>query len=90
MNYSKGVFVPQERLELEEGKEVVVSVGETASEDGAVMSSKEAADGWIGIHDPQQLKRMIYEARINGSRQPPELYPLPIIVGTSSGWIVCP
>ena len=72
-NYSKGVLVPQERFELEEGKEVVVSVGETASEDGAVKSLKEAAGGWIGMHDPEQLKRMIYEARINGSRQPPEL-----------------
>ena len=72
-NYSKGVFIPQERLDLEEGKEVVVSVGEIASEDGAVESLKEAAGGWIGMHDPEQLKRIIYEARINGSRQPPEL-----------------
>ena len=66
-NYSKGVFIPQERLDLEEGEEVVVSVGEIASEDGAVESLKEAAGGWIGMHDPEQLKRMIYEARINGS-----------------------
>ena len=72
-NYSKGVFIPQERLDLEEGKEVVVSVGEIASEDGAVKSLMEAAGGWIGMHDPEQLKRMIYEARINGSKQPPEL-----------------
>ena len=28
-NYSKGVFIPQERLDLEEGKEVVVSVGKS-------------------------------------------------------------
>ena len=63
-NYSKGVFIPQERLDLEEGKEVVVSVEEIASEDGALESLKEAAGGWIGMHDLEQLKRMIYEAQI--------------------------
>ena len=71
-NDSKGVFIPQERLDLEEGKEVVVSVEEITSEDGAVESLKETSGGWIGMHDPEQLKRMIYEARITGSRQPPE------------------
>ena len=65
--------MPQEGLDLEEGKEVVVSVEEITSEDGAVKSLKEAGGGWIGMHDPEQLKRMIYEARINGSRQPPEM-----------------
>ena len=72
-NYSKGVFIPQVRLDLEEGKEVVVAAGEIASEDGTVESLKETAGGWIGMHDPEQLKRMIYEAQINGSRQSHEL-----------------
>ncbi len=66
--YSKGVFVPQERLDLEEGSEVVVSVGEIASPDGAVASLGASAGGWIGMHDPEQLKRRIYEARMAGSR----------------------
>ena len=65
--------MPQERLDVDEGKEVVVSVANISSEDGAVESLEEAAGGWTGMHDPKQLKRMIYEARINGSRQPPEL-----------------
>ena len=60
VNFSKGVFIPQVRLDLEEGKEVVVSAGEIASEDGAVESLKEAAVAaeWIGIKrmiDPEQL-----------------------------------
>lgn len=67
--YSKGVFVPHERLDLKEGVEVVVSVGEFASPDSAVEWLRASAGGWIGMHDPTQFKRMIYEARIAGSRQ---------------------
>ena len=71
--YSKGVFVPQESLDLEEGKEVVVSIGEIISPGSAINSLGASAGGWIGMHDPEQLKRKIYEARIAGSRQKPEL-----------------
>lgn len=71
--YSKGVFVPQESHELEEGKEVVVSVGKIVSPGSAVESLGISAGGWIGRHDPEKLKRKIYEARIAGSRQMPEL-----------------
>ena len=71
--YSKGVFVPQESLDLEEGKEVVMSLGEIITPRSAVESLGDSAGGWIGMHDPEQLKRKIYEARIAGSRQKPEL-----------------
>ena len=30
-----------------------------------------AAGGWVGLHDPEELKRMLYQARIDGSREPP-------------------
>ncbi len=33
---------------------------------------KAAAGGWVGLHDPEELKRMIYQARIDGSREPPD------------------
>lgn len=71
--YSKGVFVPQESLDLEEGKEVIVSLGEIISPDSAVESLGASTGGWIGMHDPEQLKRKIYEARIAGSRHKPDL-----------------
>ena len=71
--YSKRVFVPQESLDLEAGKEVVVPVGEIVSPGSAVESLGASAGGWIGMHDPEQLKRKIYEARIAGSRKKPEL-----------------
>ena len=38
-----------------------------------VEQLKAAAGGWVGMHDPEELKRMLYEARITGSREPPVL-----------------
>ena len=32
-----------------------------------------AAGGWLGLNDPEELKRMLYQARIDGSREPPVL-----------------
>ena len=71
--FSKGVFVPQKRIDLEEGKEVVVPVGEVVSAASIVESLRASAGGWIEMHDPEPLKRIGYEARIAGSRQKREL-----------------
>ena len=30
-----------------------------------------AAGGWVGLVDGEELKRMLYQARIDGSREPP-------------------
>ena len=32
-----------------------------------------AAGGWVGLVDGEELKRMLYKARIDGSREPPVL-----------------
>ncbi len=32
-----------------------------------------AAGGWVGLHDPETLKQMLYQARIDGSRESPVL-----------------
>ena len=77
MKYSKGVFVSQEQVDLEEGKEVVVCVGEVASATSVVESLRVSANRWIGMHDPEHLERIVYEARIAGSRQKRELYQCP-------------
>ena len=29
-----------------------------------------AAGGWVGLNDPEEMKRMLYQARIDGSREP--------------------
>ena len=65
--------MPQERLDVEEGEEVVVAIDDGASSEGAVAGLRESAAGWTGMHDPQQVKRMIFNARVSGSRQAAEL-----------------
>ena len=69
--FSKGVLEPLEAIDLEEGAEVSVSIEETPSPKHDPEAMRAGAGGWIGQHDPEELKRMIYAARITGSREPP-------------------
>ena len=71
--YSKGVLEPLEAIDLEEGAEVSVSIEETPSPKHDLEAFRRAAGGWKGNSDPEGLKRMIYESRISGSREPPDL-----------------
>ena len=38
-----------------------------------VEQLKAAAGGWVGLIDGEELKRVLYQARIDGSREPPVL-----------------
>ena len=38
-----------------------------------VEQLKAAAGGWVGLVDGEELKRVLYQARIDGSREPPVL-----------------
>ena len=38
-----------------------------------VEQLKAAAGGWVGLVDGEELKRVLYQARIDGSRDPPVL-----------------
>lgn len=67
--FSKGVFRPLEPLHLAEGKEVTLSIEEVASPAHAIEALRASAGGWVGSHDPDELKRTIYEARVTGSRE---------------------
>ena len=71
--YSKGVLEPLEELDLEEGAEVSVSIKEAPSRERKLEALRRSAGGWKGNSDPEELKRMIYESRIRGSRIPPDL-----------------
>ena len=114
--FTNGAIVPLEPLDIEEGKEIVVTLEEEApgseeaedaaltraiekglkgkrvgveevkkilrewdeaenapSPEGAIEALRASAGGWVGMHDPEELKRMIYEARITGSREEPRL-----------------
>ena len=71
--YSNGVLEPLEAIDLEEGAEVSLSVREEPSRDSAEEAFRRAAGSWKGNSDPDELIRMIYEYRITGSREPPNL-----------------
>ena len=71
--FSKGVLTPLEPLDLEEGKEVMVSIEDVPSTDHRLEALRASAGGWEGGRDPEELKRMLYEARVKGSRDPVDL-----------------
>ena len=71
--YSKGVIVPLEAHDLEEGSELFidVSVAPSRSDEERMKRTMSAAGGWKGRHDPEELKRRLYEARLAGSKEKP-------------------
>ncbi len=73
--YSNGILTPLEPLDLEEGKEVTLSIDPaprlSAEERRGTMRS--AAGRWKGTHDPEELLRNIYSDRLVNSRPEPKL-----------------
>ena len=67
--FSEGVLTPLEPLDLEEGAGVTVFVEDTPSPDRAVRALRGTAGAWKGRHDPEEVKRVIYGARLTGSRE---------------------
>ena len=73
--YSKGVIVPMEALDIEEGADlsITIDVRPPLSDQERIELTKSAAGSWEGSDDPSELKRMLYEARIRGSRAQPDV-----------------
>lgn len=71
--FTDGAIVPLEPLNIEEGTELSVAIDLTPRLTYAerLEITKSAAGGWKGLHDPEELKRTLYEARITGSRERP-------------------
>lgn len=67
--FTDGTLKPLEHLDLEEGAEVTVSIEDSLPSDEIVQALRATAGAWKGKHDPEELKRMLYEARLTGSRQ---------------------
>ena len=69
--YSKGAIMPLEPLDIEEGASLWINIQVESGASRAERSRKAlraAAGGWKGTHDPDDLIRDIYEARLRGSR----------------------
>ncbi|MYE53712.1 MAG: DUF104 domain-containing protein [Chloroflexi bacterium] len=72
--FSNGKLMSLEPVDLKEGEEVTVSIDDKPqlSDKERLESLMAAAGGWEGLHDPDEFKRMIYQARIDGSRHTPK------------------
>ena len=72
--FTNGALMPLEPVDLKEGAEVTVSIDDKPqlSDAERLERFKAAAGGWEGLHDPDEFKRMIYQARIDGSRHTPK------------------
>ena len=69
------VFVDEQVHATEgEGESAPASAAEEgASRERVTEAFRAAAGGWKGNSDPDELIRMLYEARITGSREAPNL-----------------
>ncbi len=57
-----GVLIPQERLDLKEGADVVLAI--TVPPPGRTLEAlRTTAGAWKRTHDPEALKRAIYAGR---------------------------
>ena len=74
VKYANGVLTPLEPLDLEEGRELVVSFNgaRTAKGEEAGSGIRKARGGWKGLVDADELIRTIYADRLRGSKPAPE------------------
>ena len=72
--YPNDKLTPLEPIDLKEGEEVTVPIDDKPelSDEERLARFKAAAGGWKGLHDPDEFKRMIYQARMDGSRHTPK------------------
>ena len=72
--FSNGNITPLEPIDLKDGEEVTVFIDSKPelSDEERLESLMAAAGGWKGLHDPDEFKRMIYQARIDGSQHTPK------------------
>lgn len=73
--YSNGAIMPLEPLDIEEGANLRVSIeveSPASRADRSRKALKATAGGWKGSHNPDELIRDIYEARLTGSRHESE------------------
>ena len=71
--YSGGVLKPRERLDLEEGAEVMVSISEARLSEDSLAVMRSSAGGWKGLVDAEKLIEDIYESRWLITRSEPKL-----------------
>ena len=72
--FSNGVIRPLEVLDVEEGKELMITISEVPSEPSKTLDAlRRSFGGWKGLIDGEELKRNIYADRLINTRMPPKL-----------------
>ena len=66
--YSKGKIEPMEKLDLEEGKELSVTITDLPEPTGVVDPLDATFGGWVGLIDAEKLKKDIYADRLVSTR----------------------
>ena len=77
--FANGVLQPLERLGLEEGQEVILSIDHRSPAGRLGRGMRAAADAWKGTHDPAKLKRDIFAARLGRHRTCASCNTVPLI-----------
>ena len=70
--YSKGAIVPLKPLDIEEGAGLSISVeveSRAARAKRGLKALRATAGRWKGTHDPDELIRDVYQARLSGTRR---------------------
>ena len=61
--FIKGMIEPLEKIDLDEGKEITVTIRAVPSQSKKKDALKATAGGWKGLVDAEKLKRNIYSDR---------------------------
>ena len=70
--FSKGVIEPLEKVDIDEGKELMVTIMEVPSRTKEDVFEK-SAGAWKGTIDAEKLIKDIYEDRLISTREAPKL-----------------
>lgn len=67
--YVRGIIEPLEEFEMEEGRELNVTIEEVPGEVRAEDALDSTFGGWKGLIDAEELKRNIYQDRLLSTRR---------------------
>ncbi len=70
--FSQGVIKPMEQLDLEEGKEITITIVEFPSRQ-KLEAFRKSAGTWKGTLDAEKLIKNIYADRLLSTREEPKL-----------------
>ena len=70
--FTHGVLEPLERIELEEGEVLTITIIRLPAA-GKAGGLERSAGGWKGLVDAEELKRNIYGDRLISTRPEPQL-----------------